>query len=93
MNVSFLLLASRIKCKRQNNSVRNLQLWKGEGHFASFRVFFSSFAGGLRFVNFELGQWNFTCHQPYTKSIFQVIIWTFKNLYDAREINLQMQDK
>ena len=35
----------------------------------------------MRFVfNFELGQWNFECHQPHTKSncknIFQVIIST-----------------
>ena len=59
----------------------NILYLRKSAQFANLRGFFSSFAGGLRFVfNFDLGQWNFACHQPYTKSrcknIFQVIMST-----------------
>ena len=66
----------------QSKGKINFDFVRGGGHFANLRGFFSSFVGrGLRFVfNFELGRWNFACHQPYTKTrcknIFQVIMST-----------------
>ena len=56
-------------------------IWTAELEHPLYGDFSVALRGRLRFVfNFELGQWNFACHQPYTKSncknIFQVIIST-----------------
>ena len=67
--------------KKSAVSVRSQSLKRGEGTSLICGDFSVALRGGLRFgFNFELGQWIFACHHPYTKSscknIFQVIIST-----------------
>ena len=71
---------------------------KGGGNTLICGDFSVALRGELRFVfNFKLGQWNFACHQPYTKSnckkCFSSHYFDFKYLYDAFKVNLQVQDK